>query len=376
MGWLFGVISVGGWEGVGWLGGREGIEVGGLRIEREMAHLPTAIVIDNGTDQMRVGTSGSTEPRELCFGDEAIWSYVFNRHVKTPSCESPVLLTEFPLTTQSDREKTCRMMFEGLGVPALYMAPQSLLALLSSGRVTGCVVDCGYDVTHTVPVFEGHCLPHAVRQLGLGGQDVTAHLALLLKESGAQFSSTTQEHDTMTIIKEQMCYVSTDPSSETATTIIGSTDADYQLPDGQMLRVGSERFRAPEILFSPQTVRMVTQGIPSLLVSSVLESDADLWQLLLDNAVLAGGSSLLPGMGHRLREEASALAPPGCRVGPVPVMDTAWLGGSLLASLSIFGDMCISALEYQEMGSRINDCPLSRECIVIRPLDRSTGNHC
>uniref|UniRef100_A0A8C8CHN8 Uncharacterized protein n=1 Tax=Oncorhynchus tshawytscha TaxID=74940 RepID=A0A8C8CHN8_ONCTS len=153
-----------------------GIEVGGLRIEREMAHLPTAIVIDNGTDQMR-----------LCFGDEAwgrrddlsvirpmkrgrvvswadmeaIWSYVFNRHVKTPSCESPVLLTEFPLTTQSDREKTCRMMFEGLGVPALYMAPQSLLALLSSGRVTGCVVDCGYDVTHTVPVFEGHCLPHS-----------------------------------------------------------------------------------------------------------------------------------------------------------------------------------------------------------------------
>uniref|UniRef100_A0A673XR12 Uncharacterized protein n=1 Tax=Salmo trutta TaxID=8032 RepID=A0A673XR12_SALTR len=124
----------------------------------EMAHLPTAIVIDNGTDQMR-----------LCFGDEAwgrrddlsvirpmkrgrvvswadmeaIWSYVFNMHVKTPSCESPVLLTEFPLTTKSDREKTCRMMFEGLGVPALYLAPQSLLALLSSGRVTGSVVDCG-----------------------------------------------------------------------------------------------------------------------------------------------------------------------------------------------------------------------------------------
>lgn len=98
---------------------------------------------------------------------------------------------------------------------------------------------------------------------------------------------------------------------------------------------------------------MVTQGIPSLLVSSVLENDADLWQLILDNVVLTGGSSLLPGMGHRLREEASALAPPGDRVGPVPVMDTAWLGGSLLSSLSIFGDMCISALEYQEMGSNV-----------------------
>lgn len=176
---------------------------------------------------------------------EAIWSYVFNMHVKTPSCESPVLLTEFPLTTQSDREKTCRMMFEGLGVPALYLAPQSLLALLSSGRVTGCVVDCGYDVTHAVPVFEGHCLPHAVRQLGLGGQDVTAHLALLLKESGAQFSCTTQEHDTVTNIKEQMCYVSTDPSSETATTIIDSAEVDYNLLDGQMLLLLDRAWRRP-----------------------------------------------------------------------------------------------------------------------------------
>ncbi|XP_041734929.1 actin-like [Coregonus clupeaformis] len=284
---------------------------------------------------------------------EATWGYSFGTRVKTPFSESPVLLTEFPLTTHSDRERTCKMMFEGLGVPALYLAPQSLLALLSSGRVTGCMVDCGYDVTHAVPVFEGHCLPHAVRQLGLGGQDVTARLALLLKESGAQFSSATQEHDTVTNIKEEMCYVSTDPSSETATTIINSADADYQLPDEQMLRIGSERFGAPEILFSPQTVRMVTQGIPSLLVSSVLESDVDLRQLLLDNAVLAGGSSLLPRMGHRLREEASALAPPGDHVGPVPVMDTAWLGGSFLSSLSIFGDMCISALEYQEMGSNV-----------------------
>ena len=85
-----------------------------------------------------------------------------------------------------------------------------------------------------------------------------------------------------------MCYISTDPSSETATPIINSADADYQLPNGQMLRLGSQ------ILFSPQNFRMVTKGIPSLLVSSTLENDADLRQLLLDNVVLTGGSSLLP----------------------------------------------------------------------------------
>ncbi|XP_010891998.2 actin-3 [Esox lucius] len=361
-----------------------------------MSFSPSAVVIDNGTDQIRVGTSGNAEPSHifknvtgrsesksnkgnLYFGGEvwgkrdnlsvihpmergkvvswadmeATWSYVFNTHVKNPSGESPVLLTEFPLTTRLDRERTCRTMFEALDVPALFMAPQSVLALMSSGRISGCVADCGYDVTHTVPVYEGYCLQHAVHQLGLGGQDVTDRLGLLLKARGSQFSSATQERDIVTNIKEQMCYISTDLSLETATTITDSAQADYQLPDGQMLRISSERFGAPEILFSPQMVFMVTPGIPSLLVSSVLESDADLRPLLLDNVVLAGGSSLFPGMGFRIRQEASALVPPGACVGPVPVMETAWLGGSLLASLSIFGDMCISSSEYQEMGSNV-----------------------
>lgn len=76
-----------------------------------------------------------------------------------------------------------------------------------------------------------------MHQLGLGGQDVTALPTLLLKGSGAQFSSATLKHDIVTNIKEQMCYVSTDPS-ETAKTMKSSADADYQLPNGQMLRIG------------------------------------------------------------------------------------------------------------------------------------------
>uniref|UniRef100_A0A6Q2YAJ9 Uncharacterized protein n=1 Tax=Esox lucius TaxID=8010 RepID=A0A6Q2YAJ9_ESOLU len=142
-------------------------------IYTEMSFSPSAVVIDNGTDQIR----SKSNKGNLYFGGEvwgkrdnlsvihpmergkvvswadmeATWSYVFNTHVKNPSGESPVLLTEFPLTTRLDRERTCRTMFEALDVPALFMAPQSVLALMSSGRISGCVADCGYDVTHTVP---------------------------------------------------------------------------------------------------------------------------------------------------------------------------------------------------------------------------------
>lgn len=38
------------------------------------------------------------------------------------------------------------------------------------------VFDSGDDVSHSVPVFEGYCLPHAVQRFPLAGIDVTMHL--------------------------------------------------------------------------------------------------------------------------------------------------------------------------------------------------------
>lgn len=38
------------------------------------------------------------------------------------------------------------------------------------------VFDSGDGVSHSVPVFEGYCLPHAVQRFTLAGIDVTLHL--------------------------------------------------------------------------------------------------------------------------------------------------------------------------------------------------------
>ncbi len=49
--------------------------------------------------------------------------------------------------------------------------------------VAGVVFDSGDGVSHSVPVFEGYCLPHAVQRFPLAGVDVTMHLTKVFTAS-------------------------------------------------------------------------------------------------------------------------------------------------------------------------------------------------
>jgi actin len=53
-------------------------------------------------------------------------------------------------------------MFEKFQVPAFYLSIQAVLSLYSSGKTTGLVLDAGDGVTHTVPIYEGYSIPHAI----------------------------------------------------------------------------------------------------------------------------------------------------------------------------------------------------------------------
>lgn len=60
-------------------------------------------------------------------------------------------------------------MFETFNVPSLYISISAVLALYSSGRTTGIVVDSGAGVTNTVPIYEGYALPHAIKTMNIAG---------------------------------------------------------------------------------------------------------------------------------------------------------------------------------------------------------------
>eukprot|EP01053_Blabericola_migrator_P004282 Blabericola_migrator_1__4281@NODE_2312_length_2953_cov_108_588011_g1448_i0_p1_GENE_NODE_2312_length_2953_cov_108_588011_g1448_i0NODE_2312_length_2953_cov_108_588011_g1448_i0_p1_ORF_typecomplete_len377_score63_47Actin/PF00022_19/7_5e131MreB_Mbl/PF06723_13/3_8e06_NODE_2312_length_2953_cov_108_588011_g1448_i016802810 len=287
---------------------------------------------------------------------EKIWSHTYYNALRVPPDEHSVLLTEAPLNPKTNREKMVQLHFETFFVPRCFVSIQAVLSLYASGRTTGVVTDSGDGVSHTVPIYEGYSLPHAISRLDLAGRDTTEHLQKLLHLRGHPFT-TSAEKEIVRDIKEKLCYVAFNFDEE----LQKAEESDelertYELPDGNLISLGRERFQCPEALFQPSLVGQEASGIHQITFQSIMKTDVDIRSDLYKNVVLSGGTTMFEGIGERITKELTEMAPstmPIKVITPPERKYSVWIGGSILASLSTFDSMWITREDYEESGPSI-----------------------
>jgi actin-related protein len=358
----------------------------------------SAVVIDNGSGSIKVGISGDDCPRALFptvvgkpkipgifvgmdqkdtyVGMEAnikvkdlnlsypvqrglitdwndmekIWHHCYFTEMRIPPEDNPVFMTEPSLNPRKSREEMIKRMFEVFQVHSFYVATQAVLALYSSGRMTGIVLDSGEGQTTAVPVYEGYPLPHAITRNELAGSDLTAHLLHSLKEKGVNLGEKPME--LAKEIKESVCYV-----AENYETAKGgeASEGVFELPDKTKVSVGSACYEVPEIMFDPSKGRSALLGAVHLLHESVSKCDEDIRKEFYGNIVLSGGNTLMRGFTERLTQGVGALAGDAAvNVYAAPERKYAvWIGASILSSLRSFESMWITKADYEAEGEQI-----------------------
>jgi actin-related protein len=273
----------------------------------------------------------------------SIVNYVY-QSLDLKSENNNVLIARPSAVDPKQLEAITEHFIETLHAPSISFISSATLSLLSTGRVTGIVAECGFGVTNVVPVFESFGLEHARITSDLGGCDVDTYLKTLLKSIGMTENDNNAVHE----VKEQLCYIRASPDQP-------DTDpVPYELPSGNRLTIGAERWRGTEVLFDPKLGTKDCMGLSTSISTSIGRCDAFLRRELLQNVVISGGSTMFPGMAERVEHDVHEATQSLAKVIAAPERKNgAWVGGSIFASTPVFEQFQIKKADWETQREKI-----------------------
>ena len=200
-----------------------------------------------------------------------LWDYCVKEKLglKGDLKDRKFLLTEAPSNPNENKMKMGEILFEKLGVGYFNIEPQAKLTLFCEGLETGIILDSGDGVSHCIPIASSYLLHHQIKRLDIAGRHITDYLIKLLQIKGYAFNSTA-DFESVREIKEKYCFVSCDIESDRKldkeTTYYNTI---HKLPDGRKIRISSEKYEAPEILFEPHLIQNEQPGIHEMLYNAI-----------------------------------------------------------------------------------------------------------
>ncbi|KAL5134420.1 Actin-related protein 4 [Glycine soja] len=266
---------------------------------------------------------------------DSIWDHAFRECLLIDPKEHPMLLAEPSSNSQQQRERTAELMFEKYKAPALFLAKNAIKPRYSFRRKEirpGEFQTVDLEFPNTTESYKLYC------------QRVIA-----------------------SDIKECVCRAPDTPYDESAYSNIPMTS--YELPDGQTIEIGADRFKIPDVLFNPSLVQSIpgtesfaeiapsVRGLPQMVIESINKCDVDIRRELFSSILLAGGTASMQQLKERLEKDLLEESPQAARVKVLASGNaterrfSVWIGGSILASLGSFQQMWFSKSEYEEHGA-------------------------
>jgi actin beta/gamma 1 len=336
----------------------------------------TTIVLDHGSTFIRAGFAGQDAPRvtlrnvvgqpkagrgkhhhgqqDIFFGEQVlenepalhvqypvefgvlsdfealchVWRHIFEEHLDIDCTQSRVFIITAPLQETSALEKIAESAFEYFNFSDCCIADSATLAIRATGRPSGALLKLGGRTTQATIVVDGSVVPSRSARTDIGGAHVDQYLKRNFSEIDGAIAARLIEK-----IKKEACYVAGD-FKEALQDGARQPPRPYALPSGQTIKLDHERFVAPEVLLKPSWLDSAYSDIAVGLHREIATFDPEIQAQLYENIVLAGGSSLFPGMKERLHKELSMLVPADTvinLIAPENRQHLAWLEASRLA---------------------------------------------
>ncbi|KAI5309008.1 hypothetical protein KEM55_004310, partial [Ascosphaera atra] len=331
-----------------------------------------------------------------------------------PLSEAPILMTECAWNPAKAREKTIELAMEDWSTPAFYLSKTGPLAAFAAGRSSALVVEVGASNVSVTPVYEGMTLKRGIQHSPFGGEYITSQIRALFRNNQPQPITVTPHYliaskspvdmgkppnaeyrnlssdqapdasyrrfiEDQTILQFKESVVQTWPGP-TGLLTVGPSNIPteelarrtpgrvFEFPDGYNQIFGAERYRFVEPLFDARAAMADPDGvfpapessqtIPELIKASIAAVDAEVRPLLLQNVVISGATTMIPGFTERLNMELVNLFP-SARVQIAAASNAMertcapWIGGSIVASLPTFSGSWVTKKEYEEHGPDI-----------------------
>lgn len=374
------------------------------------------------------------------------YRYYFDNILKIDYQEQPIIITEPVWTPKEYRQKLVETFYREFDFPALYLARTPTCISFQQGRSTCLVVDLGYDSISVAPVVDGICLLRNSMKTNYGGRYLDDQIRYLLQTKYADADvllkykikdkkptqyPTPAEYSTRTVpenitdsfekFQQQKIYEEfkelllevpekklNGKNSQIQEYELQANKRLFELPSGQSIEVGVERFKLGDAVFDPASypfeesqefqdkyppnngelnisspyddyrplkrarkadsgqstptpapedgATKTIRGLSHLVTHTLSSVDIDLRSSCANNIIVTGGVSLIPQLTERLYNELLSTNP-GLKIrlhaigNSIERTSQAWVGGSVLASLGTFHQMWVTPAEYEEAGT-------------------------